>query len=533
MEHLPTATSRVKRNKPSIKERLQELFFNQARVGLVIGTAEGDLLEFMNPYFAAMHGYTVQELTGRPFADVLAPEYRAQLPAITEYIYQTGYYSYESKHIRKDGSIFPVLVTAYIVYDEENKAKYRVVNVVDLTELKRKEHKIQRLYNQASTLARTALTINAALDLDEVLETICFEVSTSLKASCVTIRLLDAKRQNYRLYYSYGKDPQFFTPSIPAALFERYFGGAEQVTVIEDMAAIEDPAFQKVFGHLNLKSLIGIKLYNGKEVSGAILLFRFGEEWPVTEEERMLMQGLAAQASLAIRNAQLYMEIKNNKQKLHQLHQQVVQTLEEERRRISWELHDELGQALTAIKIKLELVADTIYRNCLCRAELGKIITLVDDVVTMTRHIAYDLRPAALEAVGLIPALRNYCRTYTQRVGIPVIFTSSRDELPAISEAASITLYRVLQEGLTNAAKHSQATQIEVLLQTDAEFVSLIVQDNGSGPGPSELPPETGGGIGLLGMGERLSALGGTLKTKFLPGQGFTLTAQVPWEGRR
>lgn len=536
MEQLPTAKSRVKRNKPTIKDRLHkyELFFNQARVGLVIGTAEGNRLEFMNPYFASLHGYSVQELTGRPFADVLAPEYQPQLPAITDFIYQMGYYSYESKHIRKDGSIFPVLVTAYIVYDERNKAKYRVINVVDLTELKRKEHKIQRLYNQANTLARTALTINAALDLNEVLEAICFEVSTSLKASCATIRLLDEMRQNYRLYYSYGKEAAFFTPSIPAPLFERYFGGKEQVTVLEDVHSIDDPAFQEVFGHLNLKSLIGIKLYNGKEVRGAILLFRVGEEWPVTEEERMLMQGLAAQASLAIRNAQLYMEMRNNEQKLHQLHHRVVETLEEERRRISWELHDELGQALTAIKIKLELVADTICQNCLCKAELAKIIALSDDVVEMTRHIAYNLRPAALEAVGLIPALRNYCRTFTQRVGLPVIFTSSKDELPTIPEAASITLYRVLQEGLTNAAKHSQASQIEVLLQTDAEFISLIVQDNGVGPDPAEPLTEVGGGgIGLLGMDERLSALGGTLKTDFSPGQGFTLTAQIPWEGLR
>lgn len=536
MEQFVTVKNRAKRNKPTLKERLRkyELFFNQARVGLVIGTAAGNRLEFMNPYFAELHGYTVKELTGRPFADLLAPEYRPQLPAINEVIYQTGYYSYESMHMRKDGSIFPVLVTAYIVYDEGNKAKYRVINVVDLTELKRKEHKIQRLYNQASTLARTALTINAALDLTEVLETICFEVSTRLKASCVTIRLLDAKRQNYQLYYSYGKEPAFFTPSIPVSLFERYFGGTEQVTVLEDVEAITDPAFQKVFGPLKLKSLIGIKLYNGKEVSGAILLFRIGEEWPVTEEEKMLMQGLAAQASLAIRNAQLYMEIRNNERKLHQLHHQVVQTLEEERRRISWELHDELGQALTAIKIKLELVADTICQNCMCKPELTKIIDLTDDAVEMTRHIAYNLRPAALEAVGLIPALRNYCRTFTQRVGIPVIFTSAKTELPTISEVASITLYRVLQEGLTNAAKHSQASQIEVLLQTDAEFITLIVQDNGVGPDPAELSAETGGGgIGLLGMGERLSALGGTLKTKFLPAQGFTLTAQVPWEGIR
>lgn len=529
------AEKRVEGKKLTLKERLlkYELFFNQARVGLVIGSADGDLLEYMNPYFAALHGYTVQELTGRPFTDLMAPEYRPQLPAINDLIHQAGYYSYESSHLRKDGSVFPVLVTAYMVY-EGNEAKYRVISIVDLTELKRKEHQIQRLYNQATTLVRTALTINAGLDLNEVLETICFEVATSLRASCATLRLFDAESQSFRIYYSYGKRPECFTPSIPAVLFDRYFGGAEQVSVIEDVSAIEETAFQEVFAHLNLKSLISIKLYNGNEVIGAIFLFRYGEAWPVTDEERMLMQGLAAQASLAIRNAQLYMEICNNEKKLHELHHQVVQTLEEERRRISWELHDELGQALTAIKIKLELVADTICQNCFSKAELRNIISLTDDAVDMTRHIAYNLRPAGLETVGLIPALRNYCRTFTQRVGIPVIFTSPEVELPVFPEAVSITLYRVLQEGLTNVAKHAQASQIEVLFQTDAEFISLIVRDNGTGPEPLVVAPDTGeGGIGLLGMGERLAVLGGTLQTAFSPGKGYTLMAQVPWEGLR
>lgn len=195
--------------KLTLKERLlkYELFFNQARVGLVIGSADGDLLEYMNPYFAALHGYTVQELTGRPFTDLMAPEYRPQLPAINDLIHQAGYYSYESSHLRKDGSVFPVLVTAYMVY-EGNEAKYRVISIVDLTELKRKEHQIQRLYNQATTLVRTALTINAGLDLNEVLETICFEVATSLRASCATLRLFDAESQSFRIYYSYGKRPE-------------------------------------------------------------------------------------------------------------------------------------------------------------------------------------------------------------------------------------------------------------------------------------------------------------------------------------
>ena len=187
---------------------------------------------------------------------------------------------------------------------------------------------------------------------------------------------------------------------------------------------------------------------------------------------------------------------------------------------------------MTALKIKLELVADNVCTNCSAKAELYNIISLVDESLERTRHIAYNLRPPALETVGLKAALRNYCRTFSQRVGIPVVFISSGVELPTLSETASITLYRVLQEALTNVVRHSQASRVEVSLQTDAEFVSLAVQDNGVGADPSAILQDTGKrGLGIMGMRERLLSLGGMLKIKSLPGKGFSLTAQLPWGG--
>lgn len=115
-----------KRNEMEERLRKYVLFFNQAKIGLVIGTTDGNLLEFMNPYFTEMHGYSVEELTGRPVADVFAPECRPELPRVTALIHEIGYYSYESKHVKKDGTVFPVLVTANTIYDEQKKAKYRL-----------------------------------------------------------------------------------------------------------------------------------------------------------------------------------------------------------------------------------------------------------------------------------------------------------------------------------------------------------------------------------------------------------------------
>ena len=508
-----------------------EAIFNHSRVGLAISAANTETLDLVNPYFAWMHGYTVEDLTGRPFAEILAPEERPQLARLSALLHETGNHSYEAKHLKKDGTVFPVLVNAYMVYGRKNEPLYRIANVVDLTELKKKEQRFQQLYNQANTLVRTALRINADLNFKEVLKTICREVATLLKASCATVRLLEKKTQSLRLFFAHGGKRRRFTPKIPVALFNQYFGGAERVVVLPDLQAINDPAFLNLFQYLDLRTIIAIKLYDEDEFSGVIMLFRYGQVWTVTDEELLLMRGLGAQASLAIRNARLYQELREKQQKLQELHHQVLQAQEAERRRISRELHDEIGQALTALKMKLELMADISCPDCRLRADLEPVIALADETLEKTRYIAYDLRPPGLETVGLTAVLYDYCRTFSQRVGIPVTFDCSAAEPFELSDAAAISLYRILQEALTNVAKHAKASWVIVYLQTDEEFLSMIVQDNGVGLGNSQQTPDTlAGGIGIMGMRERLALIGGKLTVNFSPGEGWRLIAQVPWE---
>ena len=533
MLHRSQQVKRAKNKRKAMEAslRIYEAIFKHSRVGLAISAAHTETLDLVNPYFARMHGYTVEELTGRSLAEILPPEERSQLPSFSILLHEAGYHSYEALHLRKDGTDFPVLVNAYLVYDSSNEPLYRIANVVDLTELKKNEQRFQQLYNQANTLVRTALRINADLNLKEVLKTICQEVATLLKASCATVRLLEKKTQSFRLFFAHGGRREWFMQKIPVAFFNQYFGGPEQVAVIPDLQAIRDSAFLNLFQHLDLRTIIAIKLYDGDEISGVIMLFRYGQVWTVTDEEYLLMRGLGAQASLAIRNARLYQELGENQQKLQELHHQVLQAQEVERRRISRELHDEIGQALTALKIKLELIADTSCHDCRFRVDLNPVIALADETLEKTRYIAYDLRPPGLETVGLTAVLYDYCRTFSQRVGIPVTFDYSAVEPFELSDAAAISLYRILQEALTNVAKHAQASWVIVYLQTDEEFLSMIVQDNGVGYDTGSGAPETrAGGVGIMGMRERLALLGGKLTVSFSPGEGWRLIAQVPWE---
>lgn len=149
--------------------RMWAHIFEHAEWGVVVGSADGKTLQMMNPAFANMHGYTVDELTGRPIVDVFAPDSRSELPEQIRIAHEKGHYTFESRHIRKDGSTFPVIVDVTAVKDREGDLLYRVVNVQDITERKRAEQALReseerfRLVFERSTIGKSLTAPNGRL----------------------------------------------------------------------------------------------------------------------------------------------------------------------------------------------------------------------------------------------------------------------------------------------------------------------------------------------------------------------------------
>lgn len=220
---------------------------------------------------------------------------------------------------------------------------------------------------------------------------------------------------------------------------------------------------------------------------------------------------------------------KRAEEAIQKLAKQVFFAQEEERHRVSRELHDEAGQALTALKLSLELIlAELPLATDVLRQNLAEAIALSDSTMDRIRLLARDLRPPALDAVGLSLTLEALCRDFSKRTQLPIRYEGANPR--GLSDAVNICIYRVLQEALTNVAKHAQATAVEVKLLADDQSVRLIVKDNGLGTdhqagklSRDELP-----GIGLLGMEERLELFGGWLEVESQPGEGLCLVAHLP-----
>jgi PAS domain S-box-containing protein len=202
---------------------------------------------------------------------------------------------------------------------------------------------------------------------------------------------------------------------------------------------------------------------------------------------------------------------------------------EEERTRISREVHDELGQLLTGIKMDLRwmerrMAPDSDARNQPVARRLRDAALLVDRTIGSVQRIALELRPSALDTLGFAAALRDEARRFEQRSGLKTEATVDRN--PPTTARIATVLFRILQELLTNVARHSQASRVHIeFFESDRDLV-LRVQDDGVGMS-TETPPQ-GWGLGLVGIQERAQEVGGSFELAGRPGSGTTATVRIP-----
>ena len=214
--------------------------------------------------------------------------------------------------------------------------------------------------------------------------------------------------------------------------------------------------------------------------------------------------------------------------RLRLLTKSLVSAQENERRRISLELHDEAGQILTALQLNLKILQKEITGlSTEQAAQLEEATQLTDVIITKLRTLARNLRAPALDAVGLHQAMKDYCMQIDMKSGIQVKYYG--DDINHLPEYIQISLYRMLQEAFTNILKHAHATKVEVNLIHDIEMVSLKISDNGVGftlQNPTMANQVEG--IGLLGLHDRIEALGGKLSIDSNPGKGTEISATIP-----
>ena len=249
-------------------------------------------------------------------------------------------------------------------------------------------------------------------------------------------------------------------------------------------------------------------------------------------DQDMLM-ALSPAASIAIQNALAYQQrlaneaaLKDSYDQLRALAAKLQTVRDEERTQIARELHDQLGQALTALKYDLAWLTRRLVNDDATLAQKAKaVFTQMDALIKTVRRIATELRPGMLDDLGLAASIEWQAREFQKRTGVRCEVSVPEQELQ-LAPAQSTALFRILQETLTNVVRHADAKHVKVKLEDANGSVTMRVHDDGRGIRPAEVANTRS--LGLLGMRERAELLGGSFSVRGFPGEGTTVTVSIP-----
>ena len=224
---------------------------------------------------------------------------------------------------------------------------------------------------------------------------------------------------------------------------------------------------------------------------------------------------------------QIENSLRETSERLRRLSESVLAMLEADRRRVARELHDEIGQVLTAVSINLKVVQSKAHESLWPR--LDESMKIVDRALQQVRNMSLELRPSMLDDFGLEAALNWYVRGFEERTGIRTQFVAAAPGYDT-PETIRTTCFRVVQEALTNVARHAKAQNVLVELRPDSESIRLLIQDDGLGfdHQAAMVRASLGASLGLLGMQERAQLIGGELEIESKPGRGTTVAVWLP-----
>lgn len=256
-----------------------------------------------------------------------------------------------------------------------------------------------------------------------------------------------------------------------------------------------------------------------------------GEPDAFGAEEVRLLEALGQQLGVAVENARLWDDLRDKERARGQLLEKIITAQEEERKRIARELHDDTGQAITSLMVGLRAASDVCEPDT--RARLGELRGIAAQTLEAVKRLARELRPPLLDDLGLIAALERYVANYQAQFGLRVDLQATgfldNERLPAEIE---LTLYRVIQEALTNIVKHADARNVSIVLERKTHTLIAIVEDDGRGFNVRQVieSPQEESKLGLFGMRERVELVNGRLQLESAPGAGTSVFVEIPLE---
>jgi PAS domain S-box-containing protein len=301
----------------------------------------------------------------------------------------------------------------------------------------------------------------------------------------------------------------------------------ESLSVVDITQTANLPEVCRALAEEGLRAFLSVPLWADGRLIGALTL--------ADEKAGVFAEGLVAFAhqvadslAVALHNSRLTEQLQANHRELQDLSRRLVTLQEAERSAIARELHDEVGQALVSLMLGLRAVRNSGPGDEQFNSRIDDAQAIADQVLTGLHQLAVNLRPASLDRLGLVPALRQYITEFQERTGLAAQFVTVGLDDQRTAPDVGTAFYRVVQEALTNIARHAQAHQVGVVLERRDDSLVAIVEDDGIGFDVQAAL--AAGRLGLVGMRERVEALGGQLTLDSAPERGTTVFMEVPFD---
>ncbi len=401
------------------------------------------------------------------------------------------------------------------------------------TEIDESQRQILRQNQELAALNDVAAILSRSLESETVMEAALDKVLSATEADAGGILLWDERTDGFAYKAHRGLSPAYVERVTGLQDGEGIAGRVASIgepIILSDIAT--DPrANREADRQEDIHAFASIPL-RAKEQTVGVLNVARRDLRPFSDRDVRLLTAFSHQMGVAVENARLWRELKEKERARSELLKKAISAQEDERQRIARELHDELAQGLTALHMGLARLQNFMTSVPPPVAEtIEEVKDFASRALDDTRRLILDLRPAVLDDLGLVSALRQYAETRLEPLGVSytVEATQMQERLPPPVE---LTMFRILQEAINNCARHANARQVRICLQQDKGGIRAQVEDDGQGfdlwsvlEGRDGKQP-----LGLLGMRERAALPGGQLTIDTKPGQGTRVSVSVPVE---
>jgi PAS domain S-box-containing protein len=474
----------------------------------VIGVDETGEIRLANSRTQAVFGYTRDELMGRS-VEMLVPEgLRSEHVAHRDRYFDAPRTRPMGAGLdlharRKDGTAFPCEISLSVV--ATGGGMMALAAIRDITERRRDRDELRRAVRRLQAATDVAIAVGGETELSRVLEAIVERGRSLVEARALVIMLREGEDLVVAATAATagGLDPDVAKLRIPAR-------SASEDVLLGRFSGM-DPGRREKGG-----ALIAPLLFRGDPLGMVVALDRVGHPGRFDDEDQRLLEAFAASAATAVATARSVAE-----ERL----QNTIDAAEQERSRWARELHDETLQALAVLRMRLASALREDSPEELDETSQAAVEQIDEEIVKLRRLIT-ELRPASLDTIGLEAALQALGEQHQQASGIQVDYELElpQDEDARPTAVLETAVYRLVQEALTNAAKHSMASHAQLEVRTRRGAIEIEVNDDGVGFEPSLVRE----GFGLVGMRERAALLGGTLEIDSAKGAGTRLRASLP-----